>query len=144
MVRGETPAQQQPHSTSGDEWQVRFNTLSKERDHPSDRMSSNAEDSDEGDEEKRLQTGPLLGLSRSARPMGRGRPFDDDGRSLLSLFRLTNDVNRATHGCSRGADADKINQQERRLREAVDVRSSVSSVRKVRNLLASCNQHDDV
>ena len=28
MGRGETPAQQQPHSTSGDDWQVRFNTLS--------------------------------------------------------------------------------------------------------------------
>ena len=54
-------------------------------------MSTNAEDSDEGDEEERLQTGPLLGLGRSAKPMGRGRPFDDDGRSLLPLFRLLDD-----------------------------------------------------
>ena len=62
-------------------------------------MSTNAEDSDEGDEEERLQTGPLLGLGPSARPMGRGRSFDDDGRSLLPLFRLTDDVNRASRGC---------------------------------------------
>ena len=51
MVRRGTPAQQQPHSTSGNEWQVRFNTLSVERDHPTDSMSTNAEDSDDGDEE---------------------------------------------------------------------------------------------
>ena len=56
MVRGETLAQQQPHSNIGDEWQVRFNTLSGDRDHPTDRMSTKAEDSDEGDEEERLQT----------------------------------------------------------------------------------------
>ena len=68
MVRGETPAQQQSHSTSGDEWKVRFNTLSVKRDHPTDRMSTNAEDSDDGDEEQRLQTGPLLDRGRSARP----------------------------------------------------------------------------
>ena len=109
-------------------------------------MSTNAEDSDEGDEEERLQTGPLLGLGSSVRQMGRGRPFDDDGRSLLQLFSLTDDVNRATRGCSRGADADETNQQERRLREADDVRSSVSSVsdREIRKLLATRNQHDDV
>ena len=140
MVRGEMPAQQQPHSTSGYECQVRFNTLSEERDHPTDRMSTNAEDSDEGDKE-RLQTGPLLGLGRSARPMGRGRPFDDDERSLLPLFRLTDDVNRASRGCSRGANADKTNQQKKD-----NVRRSVSSVsdRYVRTLLNSRNQHDDV
>ena len=50
--RGETPAQQQPHSTSGNEWQVRFNTLSGERDHPTDRMSTNADDSDVGRERR--------------------------------------------------------------------------------------------
>ena len=44
------------------------------------------------------------------------------------------------------ADADETNRQERRLREADDVRSSVSSVtdREVRTLLATRNQHDDV
>ena len=60
--------------------------------------------------------------------MGRRRPFDDDGRSLLPFFRLTDDVNHATRGCSRGADADETNRHERRLREADDVRCSVSSV----------------
>ena len=141
IVRGETTTQQQPHSNSGDEWQVRFNALSGKRDHPTDRMSTNAEDSDEGDEEERLQTGPQLGPGRSARPMGRGRLFDDDERSLLPLFRLTDDVNRATRGCRCRADADETSQQERRLREADDVRSSVSSVtdREVRTLLATRN-----
>ena len=61
-------------------------------------------------------------------------------------MRLTDDVNRATPGRSRGADADETNQQERRLREADDVRRSVSSVsdREVRPLLASRNKHDDI
>ena len=117
-----------------------------ERDHPTDQMSTNAEDSEVGDEEERLQTGSLLGLGRSARPMGRGRSFDDDGRSFLPLFRLTHDVNRATRGYSRRADADETNQQERRLRETDAVRRSASSVSgsEVRTLLASRNQHDDV
>ena len=91
MGRGGTPAQQQPHSTSGDEWKVRFNTLSVERDHPTDQMSTNTEDSDDGNEKQRLQVETLLDLGRSARPMGRGCPFDDDGRSLLPIFRLTDD-----------------------------------------------------
>ena len=78
-----------------------------ECDHPTDRMSTNAEDSEVGDQEERLQTGSLLGLGHSARPMRRGRPFDDDGRSFLPLFRLTDDVNRATRGYSREADADE-------------------------------------
>ena len=37
--------------------------------------------------------------------MRRGRLLNDDGCSLLPLFRLTDDVNRATRGCSRAADA---------------------------------------
>ena len=59
---------------------------------------------------------------------------------------VSDDVNHATRGCSRGSDADETNQQERRLREADDVRRSVSSVsdREVRTLLASRNKHNDV
>ena len=118
MVRGETLAQQQPHSTSGDEWQVRFNTLSVEHDHPTDRLSSNAEDSDDGNEEQRLQSGPLLCVGRSAIPMGCGRPFDDDGRSLLPLSVSQMTVKLSTRRCSRGADANETNYQKLRLSEA--------------------------
>ena len=78
--------------------------------------------------------------------MGRGRPFDDGGRNLLPLFRLTDDVNHATQGCSRGSDADEASQQAHRLREADDVRRSVLSVndREVRTPLTSTNKHDGV
>ena len=49
MVSEETPAQQQPHPTRGDDWQVRFNMLSVEHDHRTDRMSTNTEDSNDRD-----------------------------------------------------------------------------------------------
>ena len=65
-----------------------------------------------------LRLRPLLDIGRSARPMGCGRPLDDGGRSLLPLFRLTDDVNRATQGYSRRADADVASQQVHCLREA--------------------------
>ena len=129
MIRWETPAQHQPHSTSGDVWQVRFNTLSVERDHPTDRLSTNAEDSDDGDEKQLVQTGPLLDVGRSNRLMGRERPFDGDERSLLPLFRLTDDVNRATCRCSREEDAEEASQQEHHIRDTDDVRSTEHGAR---------------
>ena len=93
-----------------------------------------------------LQSGLLLDLDRSAIPMGRRRPLDDGGRSILPLFRLTDYVNRATQGCSHGADADEASQQAHHLREADDFRLSASSIsgREVRTLLTSRNKHDDV
>lgn len=36
--------------------------------------------------------------------MRRGRPLDDGGHILLQLFRLTDDVDHATLGCSVDAD----------------------------------------
>ena len=54
MGCGETPAQQQ-HSASDDEWQVRSVALPMELDHPTDRMPTNAKDSDDGDD-KQLET----------------------------------------------------------------------------------------
>ena len=40
-----------------------------------------------------MQTGPLLNVIRLTRLMGRGRPFDGDGRSLLPLFGRADDLN---------------------------------------------------
>ena len=47
--------------------------------------------------------------------------FDDDGRSLLPLFRLPDDVNRDTQECSCGADAANASQLEHHPRDADDV-----------------------
>ena len=92
------------------------------RSHPLSMVSERSTSAGEDRMEQRLQAGPLLDLCQSSRPMGLGRPFDDDGRSLLLLFHLIDDVNRATRGYSHAAGADEASQQENRLREADDVR----------------------
>ena len=100
MVRGETPASSNHTRTAVMSGKFVSTPCQGNVIIQPTRMSINAEDADEGDEEERLQTGPLLGIGSSVRLMGRGRPFDDDGRSLLLLFPLTDDVNRATRGRS--------------------------------------------
>ena len=95
--------------------------------HPPSMVNQHSTSTGEDRMEQRLQAGPLLDLGSSARPMGRGCPFDDDGRSVLPLFRITDDVNRATRGCSREADADEASQREHHPCETDDIRRSVSS-----------------